>query len=108
VVEGIERHAKAGHRISLAEIEQRTRARTRADPERAAITTTPTPPDGRVALSEETIADYGAAMLEGVKFPPCIVFADGGAGGGNGGAHARWSPLVRVVFRSFFGGGRHG
>ena len=31
----------------------------------------------RVALSEEVIADYAAAMLEGVKFPRCIVFDDG-------------------------------
>jgi hypothetical protein len=39
VVEGIERHVEAGHRVSLAEIEQRMRA----DPKRAAINTTPSP-----------------------------------------------------------------
>jgi hypothetical protein len=39
VVEGFERHVEAGHRVSLAEIEQRMRA----DPKRAAINTTPSP-----------------------------------------------------------------
>jgi flagellar biosynthesis GTPase FlhF len=31
----------------------------------------------RVELDEEVIGDYAQAMVEGVKFPPCIVFDDG-------------------------------
>jgi hypothetical protein len=42
----------------------------------ADITTDPEV-QARVGLSEEVIADYGSAMLEGAKFPPAVVFDDG-------------------------------
>ena len=33
----------------------------------------------RVALNEDTIADYDEQIRQGVEFPPVVVFRDGGA-----------------------------
>jgi hypothetical protein len=33
--------------------------------------------NARVDLSEEVIADYGSAMLEGAKFPASVIYDDG-------------------------------
>jgi hypothetical protein len=49
----------------------------------------------RVALNEGTVGDYGAAMLERTKFPPCVVFDDGKTKWLSDGFH-RYTAAIRT------------